>query len=160
MIRGKVWRFGDHVNTDLIIAGRYLDNYDISSLASHVMEDLDPDFASRVQKGDIIVAGRNFGCGSSREQAPLALREAGVAAVVAESFSRIFYRNSINVGLVLVTSPEASSIAEGSELAIDLRSGVMEAEGQEMSFAPLPDSLLEILEAGGLVPWMRARTRP
>lgn len=160
MIRGKVWRFGDHVNTDLIIAGRYLDNYDISSLASHVMEDLDPDFASRVQKGDIIVAGRNFGCGSSREQAPLALREAGVSAVVAESFSRIFYRNSINVGLVLVTSPEASSIEEGTELSIDLRSGSMEAEGQEMSFAPLPDSLLEILEAGGLVPWMRTRTGP
>ncbi|HQM67607.1 MAG TPA: 3-isopropylmalate dehydratase, partial [Methanomassiliicoccales archaeon] len=101
-MRGRVWRYGDHVNTDVIIPGRYLDDYDVRSMAKHALEDLDPRFAKDVAYGDVIVAGRNFGCGSSREQAPLALKHAGVGAVVATSFARIFFRNAVNVGLPVV----------------------------------------------------------
>ena len=119
-MRGKVWRYGDHVNTDLIIPGRYLDDYDPKNLAKHAMEDIDPGFAKKVAFGDIIVAGRNFGCGSSREQAPVALKVAGVGAVVSGSFARIFYRNAINIGLPVIECPEAFEVFKTGDVALPL----------------------------------------
>jgi 3-isopropylmalate dehydratase small subunit len=158
MLTGKVWKYGDHINTDLIIPGRYLDNYDLAHLASHAMEDVDATFARKVQKGDIIVAGRNFGCGSSREQAPLALKHAGVGAVIAGSAARIFYRNAINVGLPIIICPEAVNLLEqGDLLEVDLAKGTIlnRRNGEIIVFTPPPDFLLAILEQGGLVPYMR-----
>ncbi len=159
MISGRAWKFGDHINTDLIIPGRYLDDYHIPNLAKHVMEDVDPDFARKVQKGDVIVAGRNFGCGSSREQAPAALKAAGVAAVVAVSFARIFYRNAINVGLPVVICPEANDVViEGEVIEVDLEEGVLRTSAhKELKFKPLPPFLREILDEGGLVPYARKK---
>ncbi len=149
MIRGKAWIFGDDVDTDVIIPGKYLRTKDLTLLAAHVMEGLDPQFAARVGKGDVIVAGRNFGCGSSREQAPLALREAGVSAVIARSFARIFYRNAINIGLPLI---EANVTAqEGDLLEVDLAKGVVRVGERTFQGTRLPDFLLEILQNGGLV---------
>ncbi len=160
MIRGRVWKYGDHVNTDLIIPGRYLDDYSPRSLSSHAMEDLDPNFARSVQPGDVIVAGKNFGCGSSREQAPLALKYAYVGAVIAESFSRIFYRNAINVGLPLIVCPEAArTLTDGEMITVEFDVGVItgEHEGEHIQFEPLPYFLLEILDKGGLVPYLRSK---
>jgi methanogen homoaconitase small subunit len=149
MIVGRAWLFGDDVDTDVIIPGKYLRTKDLSLLAEHVMEGLDPQFASRVQKGDVLVAGRNFGCGSSREQAPLALKEAGVAAVVAKSFARIFYRNAINIGLPLI---EADVVAqEGDHVEVDLSRGTVQVNDRVFQGSKLPDFLLEILQEGGLV---------
>jgi len=156
----RIWKYGDHVNTDLIIPGRYLDDYDISSLAEHAMEDLDPEFSDSVERGDIIVAGRNFGCGSSREQAPAVLKEKGVSAVFASSMARIFFRNAINVGLPVVISSDAWDLLQsGDEVDLDLSSGRLTraSDGLEISFEPLPQFLLGILESGGLVPHMRER---
>jgi 3-isopropylmalate dehydratase small subunit len=160
MIEGRVWKYGDHVNTDLIIPGRYLDDYDLRSLAAHVMEDLDPSFSKKVRHGDIVVAGRNFGCGSSREQAPVALKHVGVSAVVAGSFARIFYRNAINVGLPVIVCPEAvSRLVDGDIVVIDMEKGVLVRPSSHLTiqFKPLPDFLLEILSDGGLVPHMKKR---
>jgi methanogen homoaconitase small subunit len=149
MIKGRAWLFGDDVDTDVIIPGKYLRTKDLSILAEHAMEGLDPQFASRVRKGDVVVAGRNFGCGSSREQAPLALKEAGVAAVVAKSFARIFYRNAINVGLPLI---EAEVVCkEGDILEVDLSAGTVKVQDRLFQGTRLPDFLLEILQDGGLV---------
>lgn len=150
MIRGKAWIFGDDVDTDVIIPGKYLRTKDTSLWAKHVMEGLDPQFAARVQKGDIIVAGRNFGSGSSREQAPRALKEAGVAAVVARSFARIFYRNAINVGLPLVEAEEVEA-REGDEVEVDLISGNVRVGERVFRGTKMPDFLLGILQDGGLV---------
>ncbi|HRU11699.1 MAG TPA: 3-isopropylmalate dehydratase small subunit [Methanomassiliicoccales archaeon] len=153
-MRGRVWRYGDHVNTDVIIPGRYLDDYDVRSMAKHALEDLDPRFAKDVAYGDVIVAGRNFGCGSSREQAPLALKHAGVGAVVAISFARIFFRNAVNVGLPVVEF-DATGMFDGWDVAlINLEKGVIvnETTGRTGRFEPLPDFLLDILRDGGLVP--------
>ena len=158
MIRGKVWKYGDHVNTDLIIPGRYLDNYDLHSLAKHAMEDIDRDFASNVRKGDVIVGGRNFGCGSSREQAPLVLKELGVGAVIAHSFARIFYRNAINVGLPVIVSKDAADrLYQDDMVIIDIGKGAITrlSDGAVIGFDPLPDFLIEIVEAGGLVSYMK-----
>jgi 3-isopropylmalate/(R)-2-methylmalate dehydratase small subunit len=160
MVTGKAWKYGDHINTDLIIPGRYLDNYDVKHLAAHAMEDLDPTFARSVEAGDIIVAGRNFGCGSSREQAPLALKAAGVEAVIASSAARIFYRNAINVGLPIIVCPEASRIiGHGDRVEVDMGQGVIKnlRTGEAVRFSPPPKFLLDILESGGLVPYMRQR---
>jgi 3-isopropylmalate/(R)-2-methylmalate dehydratase small subunit len=161
MIKGRAWVFGDHINTDLIIPGRYLDDYSAKNLAAHVMEDADPEFPRRVAKGDIIVAGRNFGCGSSREQAPLALKHAGVSAVVASSFARIFYRNSINIGMPVIVCPAAASrIRSGDQIEIDLHGGsIILQDGERLSFSPLPGFLVHILDEGGLVPHTRRRLR-
>jgi methanogen homoaconitase small subunit len=148
MIKGRAWIFGDDVDTDVIIPGKYLRTKDLSTLAAHVMEGLDPSFASKVGKGDIIVAGRNFGCGSSREQAPLALREAGVAAVVAKSFARIFYRNAINVGLPVIEAE--IKCAEGDYVEVELSEGTIRIGGSVVQGIRLPDFLLEILQDGGL----------
>ncbi len=156
----RVWKYGDHVNTDLIIPGGYLDDYDISSLADHAMEGIDSGFSSAVRSGDIIVAGRNFGCGSSREQAPAVLREKGVGAVFARSMARIFYRNAINIGLPVVISPEAHDLLEfGDEVELDLASGriVRERDGCRVEFNSPPAFLLEIMEKGGLVPYVKEK---
>jgi len=137
------------VDTDVIIPGKYLRTKDLSLLAEHVMEGLDPQFSSKVGKGDVLVAGRNFGCGSSREQAPLALKEAGVAAVVAKSFARIFYRNAINIGLPLIEADV--EVQEGDLVEVDLSAGTVRASGRVFQGSKLPDFLLEILQDGGLV---------
>ncbi len=159
---GRVWLFGDDVNTDLIIPGRYLDRYDPKHLAAHAMEGASKDFAKQVRKGDMIVAGRNFGCGSSREQAVIALKEAGVSVVVAKSFARIFYRNAINLGLPAVVSPDAVSLfKDGDRASLDLTSASMvkAGGGTEAGFDPIPPKPKEILDHGGLVPYVNARLK-
>jgi methanogen homoaconitase small subunit len=149
MIKGKAWIYGDDVDTDVIIPGKYLRTKDAQVWAQHAMEGLDPEFAAKVQKGDIIVAGSNFGSGSSREQAPRALKGAGVAVVVARSFARIFYRNAINVGLPLV---EADIVCRaGDVVEVDLAAGTVRVGEIVYQGTRLPDFLMEILEDGGLV---------
>lgn len=151
MIRGRAWIFGDDVDTDVIIPGKYLRTKDLKELASHVMEGLDPQFAASVRKGDLIVAGKNFGCGSSREQAPLALKEAGVACVVAKSFARIFYRNSINVGLPLMEADVSHDCDPLAIVQVDLEEGAVLIGDRVFSGTKLPEFLMEILRNGGLV---------
>ena len=148
-ISGKVWIFGDNVETDVIIPGNYLRNTEMNVFASHVMEGIDPEFTKKVKKGDIIVAGRNFGCGSSREQAPLALKHAGIACVVAESFARIFFRNAINVGLPIIEAKIECN--EGDSIEIDLGNGIVKNNDRTYPATKLPDFLREILADGGLV---------
>jgi 3-isopropylmalate/(R)-2-methylmalate dehydratase small subunit len=156
-IRGKVWKYGDDVNTDVIFPGKYTYTItDRKEMAAHALEDLDPTFAKDVKPGDIVVAGRNFGCGSSREQAATCLKEAGVAAVVASSFARIFFRNAINEGLPLVECPEAiTAIENGGTIDIDFESGVLKAGGKPFSFPGLPESVMGIVREGGLIPYVR-----
>ncbi len=156
--QGRVWAFGDDLDTDLIAPGRYL-MYDLPEIAAHVMEGIRPGFADLVGQGDIIVAGANFGSGSSREMAARALREAGIVAVVAKSFSRIFFRNSINVGLVPVECAEANVIEEGQTVRIDIDIGeVMIIDtGRRLASRPLPPEVAAIMEAGGLVEFLRTR---
>ncbi len=161
-IRGKVWKFGDDVDTDVIIPARYLNMSDPEDLAKHCMEDLDPEFASKVSPGDIIVAGKNFGCGSSREHAPIAIKGAGVSAVVAKSFARIFFRNSFNMGLPIVEAPEAvDRIDEGDELAIDVSKGEIRnlTKGETYSVKPIPQFMRDLIEAGGLMPYVLKRVK-
>ena len=156
----RAWRFGDDIDTDVIIPARYLTTSDEKELGLHALEGLDPGFAGEVRSGDVVVAGRNFGCGSSREHAPLALRGAGVSVVVASSFARIFFRNAINTGLPVLVCPEAVEATEtGNDLDIDVSSGTILNTTKEMSFAarPHPEFVLEIIERGGLVPWVRER---
>ncbi len=150
-IIGKVWKFRDNIDTDVIIAGRYLRTFSLDDLASHVMEAEDPLFAEKVQKGDIIVGGWNFGCGSSREQAPVALKHAGVAAIIAKSFARIFYRNAINVGLPVITA-EVEAV-KGDILSVNLEKGIIENQTSNKKFTikPFDQFMLEILTNGGLV---------
>jgi 3-isopropylmalate/(R)-2-methylmalate dehydratase small subunit len=158
---GRAWCYGDSVDTDVIIPARYLTTTDPAELAEHALEDLDAGFASAVQAGDVVVAGSNFGCGSSREHAPVALKGAGVGAVVARSFARIFFRNAINTGLVIVTCPELVDVTDaGDEIEVDLAKGVASNVTKNQSFQPepLPDFILEIVECGGLVEWVKRRT--
>ena len=152
-ITGNVWKFGDNIDTDLIIAARYLNTSEPSELAKHVMEDADPEFVSKLKKGDIIVAGENFGCGSSREHAPIALKAAGISAVVAKSFARIFYRNAFNMGLPIFELKECDKIDEGDEISIDLDSGKIEdaTKSSEFSFTPIPSFMQELIASGGLI---------
>jgi len=150
-IEGKVWKFRDSIDTDVIIAGRYLRTFSLDDLASHVMEAEDPEFAKKVQKGDIIVAGWNFGCGSSREQAPVALKHAGVSAIIAKSFARIFYRNAINIGLPVIT---ADVQAENEDImCINLEKGIIlnKSSGKEFKIQAFDNFMLDILNNGGLV---------
>ena len=161
-LEGRVWKFGRDVDTDGIIPARYLSSDTAEELGKHCMEDLDPEFPSKVAKGDIIVAGDNFGCGSSREHAPLAIRGAGVAAVVAPSFARIFYRNAINTGLPILESEQAyQGISEGDRIRIDIKKGTIEnlTTGETFEAAPYPLALQEIIEAGGLIESIRNRGR-
>lgn len=157
-VKGKLWKFGDDINTDLIIPGKYLELTDPNEMAEHVMEGADPTFSSKVSKGDIVVGGRNFGCGSSREHAPLALKYAGVSAVVAESYARIFYRNAINIGLPsLECVGIIKSVKEGDILEIDVIGGTVRNIniGVQLAFTPLPAFMIEVLGEGGLVPYIR-----
>jgi 3-isopropylmalate/(R)-2-methylmalate dehydratase small subunit len=155
---GKVWRYGDNVDTDVIIPARYLNDADPRHLARHCMEDIDPAFAQSVQTGDILVGGKNFGCGSSREHAPVALKACGISCVVAESFARIFYRNAVNIGLSVVEMGErASAIRAGERLRVDLAGGTVDniTSGQSDSIQPLPGFIREIAEAGGLIAYVK-----
>lgn len=155
-IRGRAWTFGDGISTDHIIAVKYLDSTDAQAFADHVMETVDPEFPDKAEPGDLIVAGHNFGCGSSREQAPMAFKALGIAAIVAEDFARIFYRNAINIGLPVVECPGISSaVEEGDEIEVDLSAGVVRTSQGELRTAPFPQRVLEILEAGGLIPKLR-----
>jgi 3-isopropylmalate/(R)-2-methylmalate dehydratase small subunit len=157
---GRAWVYGDNVDTDVIIPARYLTTTDESELAAHALEDLDPAFSSSVQPGDVVVAGANFGSGSSREHAPIALKAAGVSAVVAASFARIFFRNAINTGLAIVTCPDAVAETKGGdEVEVDVAAGVVRNVTRDLSWRaePLPDFVMDIVRAGGLVEWVRAR---
>ncbi len=151
---GKVIKYADNVDTDVIIPARYLNTIDKKELASHCMEDLDATFTSRVQQGDIMVAGFNFGCGSSREHAPIAIKESGISLVIAKSFARIFYRNSINIGLPIIECPEAvDAINEGDKLSVDMDAGVIKnlTTGEEFKTSPFPEFIQNIITAGGLI---------
>lgn len=159
-MRGRTWIYGDNVDTDVIIPARYLNVHTAEELAKHCMEDLDPGFAEAVQPGDVIVAGENFGSGSSREHAPLAIKGAGVSCVVARSFARIFYRNAINVGLPILESPAAvEGVEGGQELDIDLETGRIEnlTMGTAFQAEPYPPFMMDIINAGGLVSYTRQR---
>jgi len=157
---GKVHRFGNDIDTDAIIPARYLNTADPAELAKHCMEDADASFPTRVQAGDIIVADKNFGCGSSREHAPIAIKASGVACVVAKSFARIFYRNSINIGLPIVECPEGvAAIKAGDEIKVDLVSGkvVNLTSGVEYQGTPFPSFMQNIIDHGGLIEYVRER---
>ena len=158
IIKGRIWKFGDDVDTDAIIPARYLNTSDPAELARHVMEDADKDFPEKVKAGDIIVAGKNFGCGSSREHAPLAIKAAGIGTVIAESFARIFFRNAFNIGLPIFECPGlADKTAEGEVIEIDTDLGVIRAAHGEFRANPIPPFMRELVEAGGLVEWTRKK---
>lgn len=157
---GHVFKYGDNVDTDVIIPARYLNATKGEELAKHCMEDIDKDFVNRVQKGDIIVAEKNFGCGSSREHAPLAIKCAGISCVIAENFARIFYRNAINIGLPIIECPEAAaSIQAGHEVEIDFDSGVItdKTTGESFEGQAFPPFMQKIIEAGGLVNYINQK---
>ncbi|HSW38584.1 MAG TPA: 3-isopropylmalate dehydratase small subunit [Acidobacteriota bacterium] len=157
IITGKIFKFGDNVNTDEIIPARYLNTSDPKELAAHVMEDADPSFPGKVKPGDIIVAGKNFGCGSSREHAPLAIKAAGISCVVAESFARIFYRNAFNIGVTIMESPLAADAENGHILRIDTSTGMIAnvTLKREYSAKPIPPFMQELIAAGGLMEYVR-----
>ena len=150
-IQGRVWTFGENIDTDLIIPGRYLRTFNPEDLAEHVLEGERPDFTHNVKKGDVIVADENFGCGSSREQAPVAIKAAGVDAIIAKSFARIYYRNAINIGLPVIKADIKAS--DEDIVSVDLSEGIIrnETTGEDVEFEPFKDFMLEILEDGGLV---------
>lgn len=157
---GKVYKFGDNVDTDVIIPARYLNSSDPKELAQHCMEDIDAEFVHKVQEGDIIVANKNFGCGSSREHAPIAIKAAGVSCVIAETFARIFYRNAINIGLPIIECPEAvSGIKEGDEVEVDFDSGIItnKTTGESYQGQPFPEFMQKIIDCGGLVNYINAK---
>jgi 3-isopropylmalate/(R)-2-methylmalate dehydratase small subunit len=160
LLKGKVWRFGDDIDTDAIIPARYLNTSDPNELAKHVMEDADKEFPNKVKAGDIVVAGKNFGCGSSREHAPIAIKAAGVQAVIAKSFARIFYRNSFNIGLPIFESDMASEkIKEGDAVEIDADNGVIKnlSTGEQYTAKPIPPFMQELIVAGGLIEWTKKK---
>jgi 3-isopropylmalate dehydratase small subunit len=161
-IRGKVWKFGSDVDTDAIIPARYLNTSDPRELAAHCMEDADPQFPSKVQPGDIIVAGKNFGCGSSREHAPIAIKEAGVSCVIAKTYARIFYRNAFNIGLPILESPSASEdIDEGDMVEVDVNSGVIKniTKNREYTATQVPPFMQGIISAGGLISYVAEKLK-
>ena len=159
IIKGRVWKYGDSVNTDVIFPGKY--TYTVSDPADmpqYALEDLDPSFAAEVRPGDIIIAGKNWGCGSSREQAVTCLKESGVGAIVAESFARIYYRNCLNAALpALICAEAVATLKDGQQIEIDLEAGEIRSEESTYSFAPIPEAVMGIFEAGGLVPYTRQR---
>ena len=159
-VSGKTHKYGDNVDTDVIIPARYLNTPDAQELAKHCMEDIDAGFAARVRPGEIMVAGRNFGCGSSREHAPLAIKACGVACVIAATFARIFYRNALNIGLPILECPEAAAaIKAGDIVSVDFDTGVItdETTGQTFRGEPFPPFMQELIAAGGLAAYRRAR---
>jgi len=152
-LQGKVWKFGDNIDTDLIIAARYLNTSDPDELAKHVMEDADPDFFSKMNAGDVIVAGENFGCGSSREHAPIALKTAGISAIIAPTFARIFYRNAFNMGLPIFELKESAEINEGDTVKVDMDAGevINITQAKTYKFSPIPEFMQALVDAGGLI---------
>ena len=159
-VSGKTHKYGDNIDTDVLIAARYLNTPDAQELAKHCMEDIDAGFAARVRPGEIMVAGRNFGCGSSREHAPLAIKACGVACVIAATFARIFYRNALNIGLPILECPEAAAaIKAGDTVSVDFDTGVItdETTGQTFRGEPFPPFMQELIAAGGLAAYRRAR---
>ncbi|UCD34613.1 MAG: 3-isopropylmalate dehydratase small subunit [Nitrospiraceae bacterium] len=161
-LKGRTWKFGDNIDTDAIIPARYLNTSDPAELAKHVMEDADRDFPSKVKEGDLIIAEANFGCGSSREHAPIAIKAAGIQAVVAKSFARIFYRNAFNIGLPIFESEEAAKkISEGDEIEIDASRGIIRnlSKKEEYRAKPIPPFMRELISAGGLIEWTKKRVR-
>ena len=157
-MKGNIWKFGNDIDTDIIIPGRYLIYSDTKTLASHCMEGIDSDFNKKVKKGDFIVAGRNFGCVSSREHAPIAIKGLGISAIIAESFARIFYRNAINTGIPLLECPGISEILkENEEITIDIDKGIILSKGREIKFKKLPPFMLEIVEKGGLINYLKEK---
>lgn len=162
IIKGRVWKFGDNIDTDAIIPARYLTSSDPEELAKHVMEDADKDFATKVKSGDLIIAESNFGCGSSREHAPIAIKAAGIQAVVAKSFARIFYRNSFNIGLPIFESEEAAEkIGEGDEIEVDADNGIIKnvTKNEEYPAKPIPPFMQELISSGGLIEWTKKRIK-
>lgn len=160
--QGKAWKFGKDVDTDLIIPARYLNTSDPAELAKYCMEDADKEFVNKMSVGDIIVADKNFGCGSSREHAPISIKAAGISCVVAKSFARIFYRNSINIGLPIFESPEAAeAIAEGDTLEVDATTGVIKnlTKGEEYTAAPFPEFMQNLIAKGGLINYVREKVK-
>ncbi len=158
-IRGRVFKYGDNVDTDVIIPARYLSTSDAKELAAHCMEDIDPQFVGNVKEGDIIVAGKNFGCGSSREHAPIAIKAAGVSCVIAQSFARIFYRNAINIGLpILECEQAAEEIKIGDTLEVDYTTGIINdvTTGKEYRAQPFPAFIQDIIKNGGLIPAIKS----
>ncbi len=156
----KVYKYGDNINTDVIIPARYLNDPSEANLAAHCMEDIEAEFASTVEPGDLIVGGSNFGCGSSREHAPMAIKASGVKCVIAKSFARIFYRNAINIGFPIMECPEAAErISRGDEVTVDFKTGLIENKttGKQYQAAPFPDFVNEIIENGGLLNSLKAR---
>lgn len=160
-MKGKAWKFGNDIDTDIIIPGRYLIYTDEERLSKHCMEGLDPDFNEKTSQGDFIVAGTNFGCGSSREHAPIALKGCGIEAVIAESFARIFYRNATNLGLPLLEAPGISkAIENGETIEIDMEKGIITSEsGKQYEFKKLPPFMLEILESNGLIEYLKNKEK-
>jgi len=159
VFNGKAIKYGDNVDTDVIIPARYLNTIDKSELASHCMEDIDPDFKNKVEEGDIIIAGSNFGCGSSREHAPIAIKASGISLVIAKSFARIFYRNSINIGLAILECPDAPDrIFEGDKITADLDLGVIydKTTGESFKVQPFPEFIQKIISNGGLIESIRS----
>lgn len=161
MVSGKVFKYGDNVDTDVIIPARYLNAPSPEDLAKHCMEDIDPEFVNKVNAGDIIVGGANFGCGSSREHAPISIRAAGVSCVIASSFARIFYRNSINIGFPILECPEAAEkINDGDKISVDFSTGVIKDEttGESFQATAFPEFINKIIENGGLLPYIKSKT--
>lgn len=157
----KVWKFGDNIDTDVIIAARYLNTSDEKFLASHIMEDIDPNFVKKISIGDVIVAGENFGCGSSREHAPIAIKSAGICAVIAKSFARIFYRNSFNMGLLILECNETDEINEGDEIKIDVNQGTISnlTQNKTYKFQPIPPFMQELIKSGGLIEYAKTKIK-
>ena len=162
ILKGRSWKFGDDIDTDAIIPARYLNTSDPAELARHLMEDADKDFPGKVRLGDIIIAGKNFGCGSSREHAPIAIKAAGIQAVIAKSFARIFYRNAFNIGLPIFESPDASErIREGDIIEIDADTGIIKnlTTGEKYGARPIPPFMQELIKAGGLIEWTKKKIK-
>lgn len=157
-MQGKAWKFKDNIDTDLIIPARYLNTFDPNELAKHAMEDADPEFSKKANKGDFIVAGENFGCGSSREHAPIAIKALGISAVIAKSFARIFFRNAINIGLPILEIKETAEINEGDVLDVDLGKGEIKniTTGKTYNAQPFPEFMKKIIDKGGLINYVKA----
>jgi 3-isopropylmalate dehydratase small subunit len=161
-MKGKTWKFGNNIDTDLIIPARYLNTSDPAELAQYAMMDADSEWVDKMSKGDFIVAGDNFGCGSSREHAPIALKAAGVSAIIAKSFARIFYRNSINIGLPILEAPQAAAeIKEGDEIEVDLAAGKIKdlTTGQTYQAQPFPEFMQKIIDQGGLINHLKSKKK-
>lgn len=162
ILKGRVWKFGNNIDTDAIIPSRYLNTSDPKVLARHVMEDANKEFPTKVKFGDIIIAGANFGCGSSREHAPIAIKAAGIHAVIAKSFARIFYRNAFNIGLPIFELLEASEkIKQGDEIEIDADKGIIKniTKNEQYASKPIPSFMQELISAGGLIEWTKKRIK-